>query len=203
MLRRLLPVAAVLSLAACASTTIRDTWTDTAWQGPAFRKVLVLGVSRDTTDRRVFEDIMAAKVAATGVEAIPAYRLMPDSGKVPEPELDRVVKASGADALLMSRIRSLDRRTSVTTSMIPAGPAFAPWGPGWYGWYSGWYPATELRQYDIAVVETTVFDAATRRVVWTGVTETYEPRSVRQDAPGFADVIVKALAARGVLPGGR
>ena len=201
--RRLFVAVAALALAGCASTTIRDAWTDPSYGGPGFRKVLVLGVSSDMTNRRIFEDVMAQRIAATGVEAIPSYRYLPDGGKVPESTLDGAVKASGADGLLMSRIRAIDRRTSVSTSMVPAGPAYGPWGPGWYGMYSGWYPVTEVRQYDIAVVETSVFDTAGKRLVWTGVTETYEPRSVEKDAPGFADVIVKALSERGLLPAKR
>lgn len=201
--RRLLLAAAAMMLAGCASTTIRDTWSDPAYRGPAFRKVLVLGVSSDLPDRRLYEDIMSARVAATGAQAIPAYRFLPDSGKAPEAELDRAVKAAGADAMLMSRIRHIDRRTQVTTAMVPAGPAFGPWGPHYYGWYSGWYPVSEVRQYDIAVVETSLFDAATKSIVWTGTTETYQPTSVQQDAPGFAEVIVKALQGRGLLPAAR
>jgi hypothetical protein len=188
--RRLFIAAAAAALAACASTTIRDTWTDPAWTGGPFRKVLVLGVSRDVPERRVFEDIMAQRIAATGVEAVPAWRYLPESGRADEPTLDRAVRESGADGLVMSRIRSIDRRTSVSTVMVPVHYGF------------GWYPATDVRQYDIAVVETSVFDTSTKRVVWTGVTETYEPSSVARDAPGFADVIVRALQRRRVLPGG-
>jgi hypothetical protein len=69
--------------------------------------------------------------------------------------------------------------------------------------YTGWYPVTEVRQYDIATVETTLFDARTKSVVWAGVSETYEPRSVAKEAPGFADVIIKALRERGLLPAGK
>lgn len=204
MLRRHVVAAAALVLVAgCASTTVRDSWRDPDYRGPAFRKVLVLGVSSDLADRRLFEDIMAQRVSAAGAEGLPAYRFLPEGGKVAEAELERAVKASGADALLMSRIRQVDRRTQVTTQMVPAGmgPGFGPWGPGWYGMYAGWYPVTDVRQYDIAVIETSLFDTAPRKLVWAGTTETYEPRSVQQDAPGFADVIVKALAGLGLLPG--
>lgn len=195
--RRRLACIAALALAGCASTTIRDAWTDPAWQGGPFRRLLVLGVSRDVPERRIFEDTMARRIVATGVEAVPAYGYLPEAAKADEPSLDRAVRESGADALLMSRIRSIDRRTSVSTVMVPASVGF-----GWYPWYSGWYPVTDVRQYDIAVVETSVFDTKTKRVVWTGVTETYEPTSVERDAPGFADVVVKALAGRGLLPKG-
>ena len=190
-------VAAVLTLTtACASTTLRDSWYDTSYTGGPLRKVLVLGVSNNVSERRIFEDVMSQRLAATGVEAIPAYRYLKDDGKAAEPALDAAVRASGADALLMSRVRGIDRRTSVTTAMAPMpAPGF-----GWYGLYSAWYPVTEVRQYDIATVETSLFTADGKRVVWSGMTETYEPTSVAKDAPGFAAVIVKALQQRGLVP---
>jgi hypothetical protein len=195
--RRTLIVVASLALAACVSTTLRDTWYDPGYRGGSFRKLLVLGVSNNISERRTFEDIMAARLAVTGIEAIPAYRYLPEGGKAAEPALDSAVRASGADGLLMSRIRGIDRRTSVYTSMAPM-PAF-----GWYGVYSGWYPVTEVHQYDIATVETSLFAAEGKRVVWSGMTETYEPTSVAKDAPGFADVIIKALQQRGLVPAGK
>jgi hypothetical protein len=193
--RKLFFATAALALTACVSTSIRDSWLDPQHRGPAYRKVLVLGVSSELTDRRVFEDVMVERIAATGATAAQSYRYLPEGGKVPEAELDGAVRVSGAEALLMSRVRNVDRRTSVSTAMLPAMPI----GAGWYRLYSGWYPVTEVRQYDVAVVETTLFDAASKDVVWTGVTETFAPRSVNQDAPGFADVIVKELSARGLL----
>ena len=196
--RSMLVAAAALLLAACASTTLRDAWFDPAYPAKPFRKLLVLGVSDDISERRIFEDIMARHVAATGTEAVPAYRFLPDAGKVPEPALDEAVRAAGADGLLMSRVRKIDRRTSITTTMAPGG-FYGP-GFGWYGMYSAWYPMTDVRQYDIATVETSLFAANGKQVVWSGMTETYEPTSVAKDAPGFADVIVKALQQRGLLP---
>jgi hypothetical protein len=195
--RRTFIAVASLALAACASTSLRDSWYDTTYRGGPFRKLLVLGVSNNISERRTFEDLMAARLAATGIEAIPAYRYLPEGGKVTEAQLDAAMRASGADGLLMSRIRAIDRRTSVSTSMAPV-PAF-----GWYGLYSHWYPVTEVRQYDIATVETSLFAADGKRVVWSGMTETYEPTSVAKDAPGFADVIVKALQQRGLVPAGK
>lgn len=197
MSRRTFVAVASLVLAACVSTSLRDSWYDTAYRGGPFRKLLVLGVSGNISERRTFEDLMAARLAATGIEAIPAYRYLPEGGKVPEAQLDAAMRASGADGLLMTRIRAIDRRTSVSTSLAPV-PAF-----GWYGLYSHWYPVTEVRQYDIATVETSLFAADGKRVVWSGMTETYQPTSVAKDAPGFAEIIVKALQQRGLVPAGK
>lgn len=198
--RRWFIAAAVLMLGGCASTTLRDAWSDPDFRGGPFRQVLVLGVSSDIVERRIFEDILAARIRSTGAQAMQGYRFLPDSARADEPTLDRAVRESGADALVMSRIRSIDRRTSVSTVMVPS-PMYRG-GLGWYGWYSGWYPVADVRRYDIAVVETSVFDTATRRLVWSGVTETFQPTSIADDAPGLADVIARALSARALLPAG-
>jgi hypothetical protein len=195
--RRLFVVAAVLLLAACASTSIRDSWYDTSYQGGAFKRVFVLGVAPDSAERRTFEDIVVARLRAAGVDAVPAYQTLPDADRIAEPRLDEAVRASGADALWMSRVRWIDRRTQVTQTMVP-GPGL--WGPGWYGMYSGWYPVADVRQYDVVSVETSLFETRTRNLVWSGLSETYDPRSVAKEAPGFTDVIIGALRERGLLP---
>jgi hypothetical protein len=197
--RRFLAVLA-LALAGCASTTLRDTWTDPGFRGPAFRKVFVLGVSHSDTDRRLFEDIMVQRIAASGVEAIPAWRYLPEAGPVPQADLERAVTASGADAVLMTRVRNLDRRVSVSQTPVPMGPGWGPWGRSFGGWYSGWHTVTDVRETTTAVVETSLFDARPRELVWTATSETFQPRSVQQDGPGFADVIVRELQARRFLP---
>jgi hypothetical protein len=180
--------AVALMLAACAPTTIRDSWHDPEYRGTAFRTVLVLGVFPNIAERRQFEDVMAATIDATGARGIPAYRFIPGQERASEADLDRAVRESGAEALLMSRLVSVDTRTQVSTHQQPTPPG--PWvSPtpgawGWGGWYSGWWGAgwqtvTTVTQYDIAAVETTLFSAKSGRVVWTGVTETFQPHSWR------------------------
>ena len=57
----------------------------------------------------------------------------------------------------------------------------------------------EVRQYDVTNVEINLFDVKTRRVVWAGTTQTYNPSTVANETPGFADLIIKQLAARGLI----
>jgi len=60
----------------------------------------------------------------------------------------------------------------------------------------------DIYQYRIATIETSVFDASTKKLVWTGVTETFDPTSFRKDAGRLADIIVGALAANKLTPKG-
>lgn len=79
------------------------------------------------------------------------------------------------------------------------GPYGGGWGP--YGGMYGpvWYPVTEVNQYDVATVEASLYDVKTQRFVWVATTETFNPNSVAQETAGYADIIIKQLAARGII----
>ena len=188
--------AAALAVAACASTTMRDSWVDPSVRAQPFSKVLVVAVGTDVTQQRIFEDVMVEKLRVVGVEGIQGYRFLPD-GRASEEQMNVAVTRSGADGLMLVRSKGVRTETEVRTTMVPG-----PMGPGWYGWYGSWYAVPDVYQYRIATIETSVFDASTRKLVWTGVTETFDPASFRRDAGRLADIIVGALAANKLTPKG-
>jgi hypothetical protein len=196
-------------LTGCASTTLQSTWVDPAFTGGPFKKVFVMGLARNVTARRVFEDIMVAKLQAAGVQAVPAYRFIPGDSAVPEPSFDAAVAKSGADAVMMTRLLGIETQTNVSTMMVPGpvvgprfGPGFGPgWGAGWWGPYNAWYAVPQVTQYQIATAETTLYDVRTKRLVWTAISQTFNPQSVQTEAPGLADAVIGALRARGLIAG--
>ena len=196
-LRALTVIALVWLAASCASTTLQSTWRDPAYQGGGFKRIFVLGLSaRDVTARRVLEDVVVAKLAAGGVEAVPGWRFLASDGPADERALTAAVAASAADAMLMVRLLGVDTQTTVWPPMgLGSGPRF-----GWYGFYSGWYDYPQITQSTIAVIETTLFDVRSQRIVWSATSETFNPTSVQKDAPGFADVILASLRKDGLLP---
>jgi hypothetical protein len=191
----LVACAAVL-IAACASTTLQTAWYDTTYAGGSFKRVLVVGVGANVANRRAFEDIFAQKLSATGTQGIPGYRFVPDNVRTNEPGWNAGVAQSGADGLLVVRVLGVDTKTQVTTAMVP-GPMYGPYYGGWWG--PQMYAVPEITQYDVATVETSLFDVKTKQVVWAGTTQTFNPSSVAKETPGFADLIITQLAARGLI----
>jgi hypothetical protein len=183
-------------IAGCASTTLQSAWRDPAYTSGAFKRIFVLALStRDVTARRVLEDVVVAKLAAGGVEAVPAWQSLPNDGPVPEAALAAAVTASRADGMLMVRLLGVDTQLTVWPPPVGPGPRY-----GWYGIYSGWYAYPQVTQTQTAVVETTLFDVRSQRIVWSATSETMNPTSVQRDAPGFADVILGSLRKDGLLP---
>jgi len=190
---------AALLLSACASTQFNAQWLNPeAGSRLPVRNVLVIGISRDTTARRVYEDTMVAQLAARGVKAQPSYRSLPDDGPAAQPAIERAVRDAGADAVLISRTISVINEVRVSPGMVMGPPYGFGWG-GFYGFYHGmWASAYAIPPsvYTVqnVVVDTRLFDAKDFMVLWSGSSTTTPTTSMQATIADFATSLVTALA---------
>jgi hypothetical protein len=192
-------VAALVLLASCASTTLQSQWRDPGYTAGPLKKIFVIGLSaRDVTARRIFEDVMVAKLMAVGVQAVPEWQYLKDEGQAGEGARFRLPSTQRVPTPYSWRDCLPSTRYSVTPVAVP-GPGFGWYGP-YAGWYSGWYAAPQVTQYDVVIVETSLFDTKTKRLVWSATSQTVDPASVQKEAPVFADMIIGALQKAGLLP---
>jgi hypothetical protein len=194
-------VALAALVSGCQNTSIRSAWFDTDFPGPPMRKLVVSGSAGSAAEARVFEDIFVEKLRAAGVEAVAGHTVRLDDPSLPEASFVAAVVGTGAQGLLLVRVLGVDTRTRVTTTMVPGGMGWgrSPWGGPWGSPTGTRVPVQQVSQYDFATVGTKLFDVQTRNLVWAATTTTFNPRSVAQEAPGFADLIIGQLADRGVI----
>jgi hypothetical protein len=192
-----LAAVALLMLGACASTTLQSAWYDTSYADGAFKRILIVGLGPNTTDTRVFEDIFAQRLSAAGTPGVPGYQFLGGDARASEAGWDAGIARSGADGLLLVRVLGVDTKTQVFTTMVPAS---AYYGFGYGGWAApGMVAVPQVTQYDVATVEARLFDVRSKRVVWSATTQTFQPSTVAKETPGFADLVIKQLAARGLI----
>jgi len=190
---------AALLLSACASTQFNAQWLNPeAGSRLPVRNVLVIGISRDTTARRVYEDTMVAQLTARGVKAQPSYRSLPDDGPATQPAIERAVRDAGADAVLISRTISVINEIRVSPGMVMGPPYGFGWG-GFYGFYHGmWASAYAIPPsvYTVqnVVVDTRLFDAKDFMVLWSGSSTTTPTTSMQATIADFATSLVTTLA---------
>lgn len=197
------PLLVLLALATlltgCQTTSIRSAWFDTNFAGPAFRKILIVSDVGTTSDSRVFEDTFAERLRATGVETLAGHTVRIDDARMPEAAFIAAVVGSGAQGLLVVRLLGVDTRTRVTTTMVPGGMGWgrSPWGIS----EPMRVPVQQVSQYDLAVVESKLFDVQTKQVVWAATTTTFNPRSLARETPPFADLLIGQWIERGIIAG--
>jgi hypothetical protein len=194
-----------LLLAGCASTSLQGVWKDPQYSGPPFRKLLVVGITKDGQVRRSFEDIFSAQLRARGVQAVPGYTVI-GGDKADETALAEAVKKSGADGVITTRLVAIDTRTGVSPGYVtyfgapvyPYGYYPAPHaGATLYGYYANtWavYQPPTSYTYEEATLESNLFEAGSGRLVWAGTTVTFDTKATAKASADLAGLVIEALA---------
>ena len=196
-------LAAALLLVGCSTTELVTRWSDPEYAGPALHRILVIGLLKDELHRRSVEDALARRLQEAGVEAIPGYRLIPEPQSVDdEAKLKRLVKESGADGVLIARLKGVDKEETYVPPRTDFVPAMGL-GYGYYGYYHMSFQAVYQPGYTrtdtIVRLETQLFSAAEEKLLWAGETRSFNPGSAATVARELAQLVVKEMRESGLL----
>jgi hypothetical protein len=181
-------VAAVLTAAACATTSFQSTW-KAPEVGPlnlSGKKVAALVISGDKGFRLPAEDELARQITAQGAEGVAAYTIVPDDVIKDQEKSKALMDAAGVAGVVSMRVVSNEQRITSTPSSFWMGPPHAAfwgrpgWGrPGYWGWGWGFAYTPAIRTDRLVSVETLIFDLAQDRLVWVATSETTNPSNVQ------------------------
>ncbi|HEX2261434.1 MAG TPA: hypothetical protein VHJ56_07350 [Candidatus Binatia bacterium] len=194
-------IAVAFVLAGCAATKIVTQWSNPDYASPRFKKILVIGVSKQPSIRRTFEEEFVNKLKALGVDAVPSYLYITEDGQVDEARLNEAVKKANADAVIITRLVRVEKKTEVSPGFYQPAPAI---GYGFYGGYSsawlGYYEPPRIYEYEVYISETSLYDVTKNQMVWTGTAETTDPGDIGNEIKRYVDIVVDALKSKKVLP---
>lgn len=184
-------IAALVLLAACASSPFVSTW-----QAPDAQPLHVTGsrvaavvMNSNEGSRRAAEDALARELSARGAIGIPLYSLVPDASPDNEASVKEALVEAGVAGVVV--MRPVGAQTKVSSTPAPYhGPRYAGFWGGYYG--HGWgAPYSEIRTDTIVYIETLVYSLKQNKLVWAGESKTTNPsnidRLVRDTAKKVAD----------------
>jgi hypothetical protein len=187
---RLLATGALVTLGGCSTVSVNNQWRDPGFAGPPLSNVLVVGITRSDTMKRVFEDTFSQQLQAAGISAEAGYTQIPPGAT--SLDLDDLSKKTGADAVLTTRVERVEQKINVTPSTPNYGRFY-----GWYG--SAWASTPDVTQYEVITLETSVWDIKTQKVVWTVTTQGIRTNNVPQATKDLAAALIPKLKSDGIL----
>jgi hypothetical protein len=208
----LLAGAAVLMMSACVSeppkppthifeTTFRDP--DAKPMQVRGAKVVAAVMVRDVPARKRAEDTLAAEITRLGGQGVPMYTISltnaPD--KEGESKTRAAVEAAGATGLVVMRPVDVNHRSRATQTIASNDMYGGYWG-GYYGvgWGDTWTDKSPDVQTDIVVtVETFVFSLPQNKLVWSGTSETTNPKNAEKLTQQLAHDTARELQSLGLL----
>ena len=165
---KILLYGAILLLAGCGpSTKIEKTWTDPSFTPasvPSYKKILVMGLLKDESTRRIAEDKMVA--AFKNVTAVQSYSYLQPSDTI-RSEVEDKLKKDGFDGVVIMRLADVDK----SVSYVP--------GTGYGGWYGYRYSSPGYYQEDKTFyVETNFYSLPETKLLWSGTTSSVNPNKL-------------------------
>lgn len=177
-----------LIFSSCFVTTLDTAWKDPQYQGGKITKILIIGVAKRQTTRKLFEDEFAAKLQNHGTEAMSSYRIIPSTEKLDKSLVASKIKELDIDGVLVSRLVDTKVKTNYKPGVM---------GNDWYGFYSRSYvyasSMTSYETYEVLKIETNLYSTQTGEVIWSALSDTITGGTIEVELKSIIDVITKSL----------
>ena len=189
-------VAACLPIiTSCATTTLDAVWSDPNYQGGKLQDVLVIGVAREQTNRRLFEDKFVAQLKSYGTNAIASYTIIPSEEKLDKKTVESEIRRLGVDAVIETRLVNVNQEKQYIPRSGRYGPLYT--GDNWYGAYSRGYELANARGYfaiyKVARLATNIYYTKTEKLIWSSLSDTIIEDSVENAIGSVIKAIIKSL----------
>jgi len=184
-------------VAASAKTKMVGTASDEKAPEAPPKKILVLAVASDPITRAAFEDVIAGELSLRGATAVASHLSFPELPKERGP-FEAELKAQGFDALTISRLVGADKKFKVKEGYETYSTTYQ--GMDWWGGYMYYYEKVFVSGYLETETRARVLTEFWRRTdeggrrVWSGTSETLDPRTAAQAAREVGAAVAKALA---------
>jgi hypothetical protein len=192
--------AAIMAASGCSTSThFFSKWSAQA-QPVAMSglRVATVFLNDNESIRRQGEDVMAREVGRIGGVGVASYNILPEDPRDRE-RAKRELAQAGVDAVLSMRVVARERVMDGSASYFTGSPHY---GSLWNYWGYGWGSVQGVGYLDtstIVAVETLLYSLKDEKLLWAGMSETFDPDDVESAVKSIAREAVDEMQDDGVL----
>jgi len=200
MLGILLFAASMLTLSCATPMSMTDNWRNSTYTGPAYKKIMIVAMTKQDDVRQSIEDEFAKQLRSRGVEAATCYECIPDPEKVTREELAKVSQGMGIEAYLIVRILRVGTEVQSYQADTPSTMATTTGRDSMMNmqWF-GPEPSMSKRS-QVATMESRLYDAKTAGIVWRSTVNAVNPSPSGGQISKFVSLELKALSEKELIP---
>jgi hypothetical protein len=187
-------------LAACATAPqMKSVWKDPAYQGHPHR-IVVIGMSKEPLNRRIFEDEFVAQLKSRGADAFASYAMLPDSKQDNQAAIAKMVVEQVPDTVLITRLVSKRSVKTVVPGTVYYRPAYyGTWHDYYRYGYEGVVTPGFVSKSEFALMETNLYDARNDNLVWAASYEVELANMSSKFIRPYIATMVNTLVEQGLL----
>jgi hypothetical protein len=171
-------IVVLAGVVAAAAPQLKSSWRNMDPAATPVSNVIVIGFTKDQAARRLAEDSIAIEIRKNGGRATPSYTLIPDQLPKDASAIKEKVAGGGFDGAVVTRVAGVT--TEQSWDYLGAMPVYyaSPW-TYWGYWYPYAWDPFYLQSDTTVRVETLVYGVKNEVIIWSGLSESINPGSVR------------------------
>ena len=195
-LLNLFVLTSLLLMIACAPTKFASVWKNDSYTGGPLKSVLVVGVSENLQNRKMFEDVFTEKFKKEGTDAVPSYSVIWTFKDLNKDAVLNEAEKLGINTILVTQLLGVEEEY-VFYDPLDYDPYKGPGAIGRHFAGASKYAHSQLSYTKMESVRllTNLYQRETEELLWTSVTETLRPESVKEVIDSLSSAIMKSLRA--------
>ncbi|MFC1515923.1 hypothetical protein ACFL7E_04095 [Thermodesulfobacteriota bacterium] len=185
----------LLFFLSCAPSKLTSTWKSDAYTGGPLKNVMIIGLTENVQNRKMFETAFTNIFIKNGVQAIPSYTVIPNIKDVNEERTVSEAEKKGINAVFVTHVLGLKAEEVLYEPLDydPRGEHRPTYGN--YIFVAKSYVTSPMKytQVDEVQLESLLFDRESREMIWSVSSDTYRPDSVREVIDRLATNVMKSL----------
>jgi hypothetical protein len=188
----------MFSFFGCAPVTkITETWKDPNYAGRKIENVLVIAIAKKAGKRNLFENEFVQQFNDYGVAAHPSAAIIPKETKITREAVEAAIQGAGIDSVFVMKL------IEVKEEEVYTPPQMNYSAHGYMGHMMNPMPDTYMPGYYSMLInvrlETTLYETAGGELVWSAISETYNPESAKDLLGSYKKKIMKDLKKNGFI----
>lgn len=195
----------VIVVCGCSPSTMTGAWRDQTYRNH-IRKVLIIGISKNETYRRIFEDELSQQIQSRGTIAVPSYTSFTAEELNDRNMVSAKIKLLEFDAMLISKMTGKRSEESVipgrsyfTGDTYLPSHAYNHWHDYYSKNYEVMYEPPQIISYKVVTVESNLYDMATDKLIWGMTSETVVKTPTEEMIKEFTSFLLENLETENLL----
>lgn len=190
-----------LFFSSCSSSKLLSSRTNSSYDQTLIAPVLVVGIAKNETKRRIYEDTFVDSLNLTNTKAIASYTASKQSIEPTQSALQKVIDKTGAKTILITHmVGSNEKDFYVPSNRIIGTNSYSQGLYGYYPFIHGYvYSSGSYVNTTKVMLETSLYNVVTEELIWTARSESIDPVMTRKYYQELIDLFLGDLASKKLL----
>ncbi len=195
-------------LYSCTSSELVENWKNPDIDTFEAQKVLVIGITPDDGNRKIFEKKLASELKKSGVNAVKSLGFFQEkfttSPKTEEQlmALEEQLIEQGFDAILLSKVVGVEDRVTVVKAYRNLDKTFKSFRDDYFENQEIYHDEEYYEEYQIFHAESSLYclcPEKEKELIWRGSIDITEPETTKKAVNDYVKVVIWALKGQQLL----